>query len=187
MIFQLVLKDNDSYMVGSCDRVDDASGVPTCGTCGYRTVPDFTSPVFRLRKQRFDLSCCYDGAIIVSDRFRALYQSLGGSNMLFAGLPATPGFYHLKCCQPIPLDYSTMGTRRLRPCSGCGRHLDVVGYSHIALQPSAGLPDNELAFSDWYFGSNNEASPLMLCGEGLSAAIESSGLTGIDSFVPIGA
>ena len=185
MIFQLHPIDNDSYMVGSCDHVDEASGVPTCGTCGYRTIPDFTSSVFRLRKQGLDVSCCYDGAIIVSDRFRNLYQSLGGSNMLFAGLPAVPGFYHLKCSKPISLDYAAMGTRCLRPCTGCGRYLDVVGYSHIALQPSAALPDNELAFSDWYFGSNNEASPLMLSGEGLASAMQSSGLTGIDSFEPV--
>lgn len=186
MIFQLHAKDNGSYMVGSCDRIDETSGVPTCGTCGYRTIPDFTSPAFRLRKQCFDVSCCYDGAIIVSDRFRTLYQSLGGSNMFFSGLPAV-GFYHLKCSKPISLDYTAMGTKRLRPCRGCDRYLDVVGYNHIALQSSADLPDNELAFSDWYFGSNNEASPLMLCGHGFASAMQSSGFTGVDSFTPVGA
>lgn len=187
MIVQLLPMDNDSYMIGSCDRVDEASGVPTCGTCGYRTVPDFTSSVFRMRKRRFDVSCCYDGAVIVSDRFRTLYQSLGGSNMFFALLPATPGFYHLKCSKPLPLDYTAMGTRRLRLCTECRRHLDVFGYSHIALEPNADLPGNEMAFSDWYFGSNNEASPLLLCGEGFASALQSSGLTGVDSFEPVGA
>lgn len=181
MLFHIAPKDNGSYMVGSCDRIDPVCGVPTCATCGYRTDPDFTNPAFRLRKRRFDISCCYDGAVIVSDSFRLLYQSLGGSRMRFTGLPATPGFYHLKCSQPLYLDYSDMGTQRLRLCAGCGRHLDVVGYSHVALQPSAHLADNELAFSDWYFGSNNEASPLILCGAILAAAIQSSGLTGIDT------
>lgn len=186
MLFHIAPKDNGSYMVGSCDRIDPASGVPTCPVCGYRTDPDFTNPEFRLRKRRFDLSCCYDGAVIVSDSFRVLYQSLGGSNMRFIRLPAASGFYHLKCSQPLCLDYSTMGTQRLRPCAGCGRHLDVVGYSHVALQPSAHLADNELAFSDWYFGSNNEAIPLILCGADLAVTLQSSGLTGIDSCEPIG-
>lgn len=187
VIFQLHPKDNGSYMVGSCDRINEASGVPTCATCGYRTVPDFTSSAFRLPKQRFDVSCCYDGAIIVSDRFRILYHSLGGSNMIFASLPATAGFFHLKCSNPISLNYTAMGTRRSRPCRGCDRYLDVVGYTHVALEPSADLLDNELAFSDWYFGSNNEASPLMLCGHGFASAMQSSGLTGVDSFTPVGA
>jgi hypothetical protein len=181
VLFHIVPKDNESYMAGSCDRVDLTTGVPICGTCGYRTDPDFTSPIFRLRKKRFDVSCCYDGAVIVSDRFRAAYRSLGGSNMRFVNLPGTPGFYHLKCGEPISLDYSAMGTRRLRPCTGCGRHLDVIGYSHIAVQPISHLSTSELAFSDWYFGSNNEASPLILCGAGLAAALQSSGITGIDS------
>ena len=187
MLFQLSPKDNNSYMVGSCDRVDPASGVPVCGTCGYRTSPDFTSPIFRLQKKIFDISSCYDGAVIVSDRFVALYESLGGSNMSFLALPAAPGFYHLKCDSSVPLDYSAMGTRFMRPCADCGRYLDTVGYTHIALRPGADVADNDMAFSDIYFGSNNEASPLMLCGAGLAAALRTSGLTGIDSCEPIGA
>ena len=187
MLFHIVLKDNNSYMIGSCDRVDPVSGVPICGTCGYRTDPEFTSPAFQLRKKHFDFSSCYDGAVIVSERFQVLYHSLGGSNMHFVNLSAASGFYHLKCSQTISLNYSAMGTRRLRPCSRCGRYLDVVGYSHVAPQPEARLSDNELAFSDWYFGSNNEASPLILCGAGLAAALRSSGISGIDSCEPIGA
>ena len=173
-------------MIGSCDCVDPTSEVPTCSSCGFRSDPNFTSQTFKLRN-RFDFSCCYDGAVIVSERFRAVYQSLGGSNMTFVGLPTAPGFYHLKCRRPIALDYLAMGTRRIRPCSGCGRHLDVFGYSQIVLLPGASLPDNELAYSDLFFGSNNEASPLILCGNGLAAALGSSGVTGMDSCEPIGA
>ncbi|MCH6485329.1 hypothetical protein MMG85_17390 [Pseudoxanthomonas sp. LH2527] len=172
-------------MTGSCDRVDEASGVPTCGTCGYRTALDFTSAMFRLRKRYFDVSCCYDGAIIVSDRFRVVYQSLGGSNMHFGSLPATPGFYHLKCSKPVPLDYAAMGTTRSRLCGGCGRYLDVVGCTRIILGSSVDFPENELGFSDWHFGSNNEANPIVLCGAVLASAMQSFGLTGIDSFVQI--
>lgn len=187
MLFQLSPKDNGSYMVGSCESVDPDSGVPTCGTCGYRTSLDFTSPAFQLRKKRFDISCCYDGAVIVSDRFRTLYESLGGSNMQFVSLAAAPSFYHLKCEQPIPLAYSAMGTRRMRPCADCGRYLDVVGYERVTLQAGAHLAANDMAFSDWYFGSNNEANPLVLCGAALAAALRSSGFSGIDSCDPIGA
>jgi hypothetical protein len=187
VLFHLSLKDNNSSMVGSCDRVDPASGVPTCGTCGYRTDPEFTSPAFRLRKKHLDISCCYDGAVIVSDRFRTLYQSHGGTNMHFAGLATAPGFHHLNCRQAIALDYSAMGTRRLRPCSGCGRYLDVIGYSNIVVAPGETFPDNEMAFSDWYFGSNNEASPLLLCGAGLWQALGASGVTGIDACEPVAA
>jgi hypothetical protein len=173
-------------MVGSCDRVDPASGVPTCGTCGYRTDAEFTDPRFRLRKKNLDFSCCYDGAIIVSDRFRILYESLGGTNMQSLALPAAPGFYHLKSRQPIFLDYPAMETRRSRFCSGCHRYLDVIGYSQIVPLAGAPLPEFEMAFSDWYFGSNNEASPLVLCGAGLASALRSSSLKGIDSVEALG-
>ncbi|WP_430388774.1 hypothetical protein [Dyella sp. 20L07] len=185
MIFHITPKDNDSYMAGSCDRVDPSCGVPTCDTCGYRTDLDFTSPLFKLRKKHLDVSCCYDGAVIVSERFRQLYGSLGGSNMHFVSLPAAAGFYHLKCIQTISLDYEAMGTQRSRPCSGCNRYLDIIGYKGISLHPEANLADNELAFSNWYFGSNNEASALVLCGSSLAMALRSSGFTGVDSYEPI--
>ena len=187
MLFHLHLEDNDSYMVGSCDRVDPSSGVPVCSVCGYRTDPDFTDPAFRLRKKQFDVSSCYDGAIIVSDRFRSTYESLAGSNMRFVMLPVTPGFYHLKCDQPIALDYPAMGTVRSRPCSGCGRHLDVIGYSHIALLGTSHISSNELTLSDWCFGSNNEASRLVICGARLAEALQSVGIKGVDSFQRVGA
>lgn len=64
-------------------------------------------------------------------------------------------------------------------------HLDIVGCSHIVLGRGACLADNELAFSDRYFGSNNEAIPLLLCGESLAAALGSAGLAGIDSCEPV--
>ena len=185
MLFHLSVKDNGSHMIGSCDEGCPTTGVPTCLVCGYRTDPDYTNPAFKLRRKSFDISCCYDGTIIVSDRFRALYQSLGGSNMRFDRLPAAPGFYHLKCNRPLLLDYLAMSTERGRSCIGCRRHLDVFGYSHVVLDARAHLPDEELAFSDLYFGSNNEASPLMVCGEALAETLRCAGLSGIDSYNPV--
>lgn len=146
VLYHLSLKGNGAHMIGSCDEVDPASGVPTCVTCGYRTDPDFTNPGFRMRRRRLDISCCYDGAVIVSDRFRTLYASLGGSNLRFVDLPKAPGFHHLTCITPIALDYAAMGTQCLRLCSGCGRHLDVVGCGTLVLAPGALLAGNELAF-----------------------------------------
>lgn len=125
VLYHLSLKGNGAHMIGSCDEVDPASGVPTCVTCGYRTDPDFTNPGFRMRRRRLDISCCYDGAVIVSDRFRTLYASLGGSNLRFVDLPKAPGFHHLTCITPIALDYAAMGDAvpalvlRLWPPPGC--------------------------------------------------------------------
>jgi hypothetical protein len=185
VLYHLRLKGNGAHMIGSCDEVDPASGVPTCATCGYRTDPDFTNPGFRMRRRRLDISCCYDGAVVVSDRFRTLYASLGGSNLRFVDLPKAPGFHHLTCITPVALDYAAMGTQCLRLCTGCGRYLDVVGCGTLVLAPGALLAGNELAFADRYFGSHNEAIPLLLCGELLAKAIGAAGLAGIDACEPV--
>jgi hypothetical protein len=185
VLYHLRLKGNGAHMIGSCDEVDPASGVPTCATCGYRTDPDFTNPGFRMRRRRLDLSSCYDGAVVVSDRFRTLYGSLGGSNLRFVDLPKAPGFHHLTCITPVALDYAAMGTQCLRLCAGCGRHLDVVGCGTLVLAPGAFLAGNELAFADRYFGSHNEAIPLLVCGEILAKTMGAAGLAGIDACEPV--
>lgn len=81
--FELQVRDNHSYMVGSCDRLFAGTGCPSCPVCGYRTDPDFTAPGFVLRQKR-DVSCCYDGAIIVSARLRDLALAHGNDHLVFA-------------------------------------------------------------------------------------------------------
>jgi len=187
MLFQLYVHDNHSNMVGSCDRLDPGSGCPACSTCGYRIDPDFTAENFKLKQKRYDISCCYDGAVVVSQKFREVCTSVGATNLVFTPLSATPMFFHLKCSAPVALDYEAMGTERKRLCSACGRYRDVTGFSHIVLQPSESLPAYGLAFSDRYFGSNNEAIPLIIAGEKFVNAAKAEKLKGIAAYEPINA
>jgi hypothetical protein len=181
VIFAISVMDNHSNMVGSCDRLDPASGCPSCASCGYRTDPDFTNPAFRLRTRRYDISCCYDGAIIVSARFMDFCRSLGSEQLIFADLPRAPGFHHLKCSNPVALDVRAMDTVRSRWCPGCERYREVIGCSRIVLQQGASVASMELRLSDGYFGSNNEASRLLIAGAGFMESARGAGLTGIDS------
>ena len=162
-------------MVGSCDHLDPLSGCSSCACCGYRTDPECTNPSFLLRTKRYDISCCYDGAIIVSERFKDVCRSLNNSHLTFTQLPSAAGFYHLKCSIPVALNYESMGTVRSDLCPECMRYRNVIGYSHIALQDGACMASSDLRFSDWYFGSNNEASPLLIVGAAFTESAKATG------------
>lgn len=185
MPFALDVHDNHSWMVGSADRLDPLSDCPACAVCGYRTDPDFTASNFVLRQQRYDISCCYDGAIIVSEAFRRLCDKLAVEHLRFEPLASQSGFFHLKCSAPVPLDYEAMGTEADRLCSACGWFRDFVGYDRIVLRRGNVMAENVLAFSDRRFGSNNEATPLILAGDGFAAALRAAKLKGVSSFDPI--
>jgi hypothetical protein len=108
-------------------------------------------------------------------------RSLGSEQLIFADLPRAPGFHHLKCSNPVALDVRAMGTVRSRWCPGCERYREVIGCSRIVLQQGASVASMELRLSDGYFGSNNEASRLLIAGTGFMESARGAGLTGIDS------
>ena len=185
MPFHLCVHDNHSWMVGSCDRLFPESGCPACSLCGFRTDREFTAINFSLRQKRYDISCCYDGAIIASRRFVEVCTSLGAPGLFFEPLPRAPGFFHLKHAISVKLDYEAMGTERKRMCSACGIYRDFTGHRRLVLKDASVIPENGLAFSDEYFGSNNEASPLLLIGDLFYDALKATKVNGIASIEPL--
>lgn len=73
-----------------------------------------------------------------------------------------------------------------RWCDGCRRFGDACGMATVALAPGTTLAPAELNLSDLYFGSGNEASPLLLAGEAFVAACREAKLTGIDAYAAHG-
>ncbi|MDM0037487.1 hypothetical protein QTH89_13765 [Variovorax sp. J22G21] len=187
MLFHLFAHDNHSWMVGSTDRIHPESGCPVCPKCGYRIDRDFTARNFSLRQKRYDISCCYDGAVIVSTRFKELCASMGADRLAFTSLEANPGFFHLKCTDPVALDYDAMGTARTRFCPECGIFRDFTGYGRIVLLGDPTISATELVFSDGRFGSNNESIPLLIAGGEFASAFKAAQFKGIASCEPINA
>lgn len=185
-LYTFSVQDNRSYMVGSCDVLDPAAGCPTCPACGFRTDPDFTAPNFRLRSKRYDLSCCDDGAIIASERFREACERIGvDSRLRFVPLPGAPGFFHLVGAVPVALDDGAIGTELQGLCPTRNRYANRTGFRHAVLQPGQGVLADALAFSKQRYGSHNEAIALLLAGERFVAMLRDEAITGIDSIEPM--
>lgn len=184
MAYEIAPRDNHSWMVGSCNRLDPESGCPACPACGFRTDDDHTNPRFQHRQKRYDISCCYDGAIIVSGRFKALCESLGATRIRFVPLSAAPGHFHLKCLEPVALDYEAMKCQFDAQCIACGRFRQRCGGGPSILALGAELAEHEAALSDETLGSNNESIPRILVGTAFIEAYRRERLTGICGIEP---
>jgi hypothetical protein len=185
MIFELHMLDNGSHMVGSCDVLDPGAGCPSCPKCGYRTDKQFTATNFVLRSKRFDISCCYDGAIIVSARFKRVCTRFNTRAIELVPLAKAKGFFHLRSLKPVRMNYKAMGTRFERKCRVCGFFRDVVGVSDPTLAAGQRVSRNSIVMADEFFGSNNEAIPMLIVGDTVFEALDRAGMTGIDSVTPV--
>ena len=185
MIFELHMLDNGSHMVGSCDELDLKAGCPSCPKCGYRTDKQFTAKNFVLRSKRFDISCCYDGAIIVSSRFKRVCERFNARSVQFVPLIKAKGFFHLRSLKPVKMNYKAMGTRFERKCRACGLFRDVIGVSEPTLASGQRVSRKAIVMADEYFGSNNEAIPMLIVGDVLFEALDRARVTGLDSVTPV--
>jgi hypothetical protein len=185
MNFELHMLDNGSHMVGSCDELDPQAGCPSCPRCGYRTDKQFTATNFVLRSKRFDISCCYDGAIIASSRFKRVCERFDTRAVQFVPLIRENDFFHLRSLKPVKMDYKAMGTRFERKCRACGLFRDVIGVSEPTLASGQRVSRKAIVMADEYFGSNNEAIPMLIVGGELFEALDRGGVTGLDSVTPV--
>ena len=183
MLHALSMVDNHSHMVGSCQVLHPESGCPACPACGWRIDPDYTDPAFRLRQNR-DISTCYDGAIIVSQRFRDLAASFGNAHLVYTPLPRAPGKFHLKSARPLVFDLSTGHVRRAEHCAACDLYRSVHGNTP-PLAAGQGLPANGVNLSDFCFGSYNEAQRMLVADEGFVLAFRATKMTGLNSTEPL--
>ena len=74
-------------MVGSCDKLfTDPPDIPHCRYCGFKTRYDYTNPLFKLSKKTMDISYTYDGACIVSEKWKSFCIENDFSNVSFVPL-----------------------------------------------------------------------------------------------------
>jgi DNA-directed RNA polymerase subunit RPC12/RpoP len=165
-------EDNDSYMCASCDRVfPDMPGLNVCPKCGYRTDIFYTNPAFKLTRTKFDFSHTYDGACIVSERFKEFCIRHHFESLEFRALPAAKGFYHFIVHRIVPFDTITRKTRFGDLCPTCGFYESVAGATPSFLRVSAPLADGFWR-SDILFGSRNEKHPLIFVGTSTKELME---------------
>lgn len=133
-----------------------------------------------VKKRKLDIGCTYDGVTVVSERFKNAYQSAGLLGLNFRQLPDDLEFYAIRPERVVEYDAERRGTRFVNQCSQCGCYESVVGATPIYLKPISNVDATEFVRTNLEFGSNDEKSPLILCGESAADALSTVKLNGLD-------
>lgn len=179
LAFRLSGAPNGGYMCGGADKVmSGLVGLAICSECGYRTDFEYTNLDLRLRSKKYDLSETYEGAFVVSERFKLFCESSHYRGLRFVGLPLSKGFYHMLVGQLLPLDAERIGIKRQGLCGTCGNYREVFGLSTchvIGLQSPLG---DGIWRSDMLVGSGNWKGGVTYVGPVTRERMRDAGLRG---------
>lgn len=196
-VYAIYGKDNDSYAFRDAPEltenqrvhqaiVPDMSGesradLRRCEACG-ELLDKWNEPLagFVVKKRKLDIGSTYDGVTVVSVRFKSAYESDGLSGLMFRQLPDDPEFFAIRPERSVEYDADRRGTRFIKPCAQCGCYESVVGATPVYLKPGAGVEPNEFVRTDLEFGSDDEKSPLLLCGNSAAAALQAADVKGLE-------
>ncbi|MBX3434362.1 MAG: hypothetical protein KF847_13650 [Pirellulales bacterium] len=156
-------------------------GLRRCESCG-ELLDKWNESLAGLvvKKRKLDIGCTYDGVTVVSERFKAAYDAAGLSGLTFRQLPNDPTFYAIRPERAVKYDAERRGTRFVKQCPQCGCYESVVGATPIYLKPGSTIGASEFVRTDLEFGSDDEKSPLILCGESTADALNTAKLKGLD-------
>lgn len=133
-----------------------------------------------LKKRKFDISSTYDGIVVVSTQFKSVYESAGLSGLTFRPLPGDKSFYAIRADRIVEYDAEQRGSRFIKPCPRCGSYESVVGATPVYFKSNVEVAPSEFVRTNLEFGSNDEKSPLLICGEAAAESLKEANLKGLE-------
>lgn len=173
-IFTIYGHDSDmSFFEGRGD-------VKRCSSCGLLVAKweeklDVVPIPGRLR---YDVSSSYDGVVVVSRRFRDVYESAGLTGLEFT--PLTGDYFALRATNTVAFDSVRRGTRFINKCDECGQYEAVVGAAPAFLLDGEAISEQTFARTDLEFGSGDEKAPVFVCGSHAAEVLRRAKLKGMD-------
>jgi hypothetical protein len=173
-MFTMYGHDND---ISFFEDREDAKRCATCGQLLAKWEEDL-STVRMPRKLKYDVSTSYDGVVVVSARFRELYEAKGMTGLQF--IPLSESAFAIQATRLVQFDAVSRGTRFVDKCDACGQYESVVGAAPAFLTSGADVAEMGFARTDLEFGSGDEKSPVLICGDSAATALREAKLKGID-------
>ncbi len=197
--FRFSLQDNDSYAFREYPLLTEdqkihqgilpvtsgksRSYVVRCNACG-ELLRKWEEPLTGLvvKKRNYDIAVTYDGITVASTRFKLCYESAALTGLAFTQLPNDSDFFAIRPLTSVAFDAERRKTRFIKPCPQCNHFESVVGATSIYLKAGSSIDPRQFVRTDMEFGSNDEKSPLLLCGEVATKALKAAKLKGVDLF-----
>lgn len=165
--------------------------VATCSNCKGVLGKDTRSLAgIRIRRRKYDISFTYDGACVVTEKFKTCCEASNFTGAQFRPLPDDPGFYILWPAEVVQIDAEAEGMQFEERCDECGRHKGVY-CGTVRLKSGSVVPAKGFAATDlWFAGisSYDERGPMLLCGDEAAKILLGAGLKGLwfaDEEVPL--
>ena len=173
-MYSVTGRDNGLYFF---HRRDD---VTRCEACGQltRKWEEVAQPVRGPRRLKLDVSSSHDGVDVVSRRFREVYDGAELGGLRFRPIGGR-GFVVLADAV-VEFDAEAYGTRFENRCGVCGSYESVVGAVPVLLRRGSRVPVRGFARTDLEFASDDEKSPILICGDDAAEALRAAGLRGLN-------
>ncbi len=199
-LYWFSLQHNDSYAFRQYPRLTDyrrihqglvpdltgatRAGVERCQACG-ELLHKWEEPLSGLvvKRRRYDIGITYDGIEVVSGRFKYVYEETELTGLVFRQLPDDPSFFSIRASRAVAFDAERRGTRFEKRCAICGHFDSVIGATPPFLKAGAAVPEREFVRTDLEFASDDEKSPLLICGEVAARSLTAAKLNGLDIVV----
>lgn len=155
---------------------------PRCESC-WKILHKWEAPLtgFVVKKRQYDISATYDGIVVVSNKFKSIYESSGLTGLGFKPLPSDPAFFAILPTRTVAYDVEKRkpNLRMLLLCPVCGQYDAVAGANPICLKQGEVIGESEFVRTDVEFGGNNEMHPLILCGARAGETLKTARLRGL--------
>lgn len=160
----------------------DDPNLPICKKCGYVTNLDYISPLFKLKKQIYDISYTYDGRVIVSLKFKEFCLRHNYKGLEFRNLPNDPFFFVFVINNIVNYDTERKVLRFDKFCDECKRYKSITPGFPIFLKDAFKPLEDKFFATDVHFASGNEKSPLLIVGVDAYIKIKKEKFRGIYLF-----
>ena len=162
---------------------DGRPEVATCDVCkGVLDKMRESLRGVRIHRRKYDVSNTYDGACIVTERFKQICESNRLTGAVLRQLPDDPGYYVLWSDVVVEYDPEEAGSRLGERCGKCGK-LKWATSGRCALKPGSVVLDLGFAQTDLWFagiGGYDERCPTILCGDGAAKVLREAKLKGLE-------
>ena len=165
--------DNDTYFY--YDRTD-IKRCPICNNLTDKWNEDISNII--ITKTKIDISYSYDGILVVSEKFKKIYDENNIEGLNFIALKN--GFYFIRPINVVNFDSERRKTRFINQCKKCGMYESIAGSSPVFLKENETIPAKGFVRTDLEFGSDDEKHPLVLCGLEVGKILKKNKLSGIE-------
>jgi len=143
-----------------------------CSKCGSiinrNEAIDASISTFKIKKKNYNLSSCYDGPLIASEKFVNIYVKHKLNGLKFVRLPKSEGFYLVQYLFELPYDYLYNPDIYLnKQCDQCNQWKEVSVVRPIKIMDQCEKVMRESTFyrTDLECGEKIMRSPLLLAAE----------------------